>query len=403
MSLRQPSEPKADGLPQRQKRMATSGKNRPDPPIREREHKDIHPWREKKGLIADAECQCSFLTEEFHDIKSIDLPDCEISFGQVSKDGKIQWKLRGNVIVDADKNISSLERSVRQYCIVHNATFDFQRTANPMHDLSTLFSIVQSMKPEDVEIAIDYDDSLKQLVFVEYRECDFDYYTVFFLPVSFIEKLPEDLKSLAEKLCGYVSTVCGLNAPEDHMDLSFALGMWDNDLEEEMDPEDFKEYDRFIQDYRNGYIHSLIDRCTQFPDDEKALRAELSIKIQKYNGSPLGDMLKLFDEGFTLTDIDSLQRYYLNPNRCWIPEYDTGEDSTIDQDRLFAVVYDMDDPIADRAVDCLNTEAGSLELSAFYDRRVITNNLNEPMMKSDFPIKWCQWFRRLIQALDNIK
>lgn len=383
--------------------MATFGKNRPDPPIREREYKDIHPRREKKGLIAEAECQCSFLTEEFHEIKSIDLPDCEIPFGQVSKDGIIQWKLKGNVIIDACKNISALESCVKQYGIVHNATFDFQRTANPMHDLSVLFSIVQSMKPEDVEVAIDYDDSLEQLVFVEYRECDFDYYTVFFLPVSFVEKLPEDLKSLAEKLCGYVSTVCGLNAPEDHMDLSFALGMWDNDLEEDMDSEDFKEYNKYIQDYRKGHIHNLIDRCTQYPNDEKALRAELSQKIKKYDGSHLGEMLKLFEEGFSLIDKDSLQRYYLNPNRCWIPEYDTGEDSMLDQDRLFAVVYDMDDPIADRAVDCLNSEAGSLELCAFYDRRVITDNLTEPMMKSDFPIEWCKWFGRLTQALDKIK
>ena len=77
-------------------------------------------------------------------------------------------------------------------------------------------------------------------------------------------------------------------------------------------------------------------------------------------------------------------------------------ESIMNFDRLFAVVYDMVDPIAERAMGAINDEAGSLEIDGLYEYRVIDESVTKDMAKSNFPEKWCDWFHKFYDAIEEL-
>jgi len=386
--------------------MATAIKNRSNLPQRTAT-KTNKASRRERGCFAPKKIdRYAFLNESFKDIPVVDLPGGGIPFGQILQDNSHVWKLDQDIEIDAEANLEYLAKGTHAYCLLHGGTFEFHPTGNPLHDLWALFQMILSCKPANREVAIDYDFNATRFVFVEYEMCEFDYNTLFFLPVKFYEKLPEKLKPLVADSLGYFISCCNLSLPTAHMDMSFALGEWSEEevldaLNEYADDEYVQLYREMMDSYKNGSIATTIDAISHFPADPKAMYCRLESAIAEYDGKPLGNLLKTIKDGILLNQHDHISNYFETPSSCTLSDYADNE-NLMDFERLFAVVYDFADPITERAMECINNEAGSLEIQGLYDKQIIDINVKKDLRVSEFPKKWCTWFSNLCAAIEEI-
>lgn len=362
--------------------------------------------RERDCFASSGIGQHAFLNESFKAIPAVDLPERGKPFGQILQEGGHVWMLGQDIEIDAYANIEYLAKGTYAYCLLHNGSFEFQPSGNPLHDLWALFQTILRCKPEDREVTIDYDFNATRFVFVEYEMCEFDYNTLFFLPVKFYEKLPDSLKPLVADCLGYLISCCNLSLPSDHMDLSFALGEWgEEEILDALNNDDDEEYTRLyletMESYKNGSIAATIEAISHFPTDLKAMYGRLESAIAEYDGKPLGELLKTIKDGILLNQHDQIINYFNTPSSCNLPDY-SDEESKIDFERLFAVVYDFVDPIAERAMDCINSDAGNLEIQGLYDKQIIDINVKKDLQVSEFSKKWCTWFSNLCAAIEEL-
>ncbi len=367
----------------------------------------IEACRRERGCFASQRIgQHAFLNESFTAIPAVDLPGGGIPFGQILQENGHIWNLDQDIEIDAEANIEYLAKGACAYCLLHSGAFEFQPSGNPLHDLWALFQMILKCKPENREVTIDYDFNATRLVFKEYEICEFDYNTLFFLPVKFYEKLPEKLKPLMADCLGYLIACCNLSLPEDHMDMSFALGEWGEEemldlLNNDADDEYAQLYLETMNSYKNGSIAATIEAISHFPADPKEMYDRLESAIAEYEGKPLGEVLKAIKDGILLNQHDHISYYFETPSSCSLPDY-SDEESKIDFERLFAVVYDFVDPIAERAMDCINSEAGNLEIQGLYDKQIIDINVKKDLQVSEYPKKWCAWFSNLCAAIEEL-
>ncbi len=359
----------------------------------------------RQNFDTQAQNQYSFLTEVFKPVLSINLPVCEAPFGQVSDNGTIFWVHGKEIKIDALKNIEFVSGAVKAYCGIYRKNFSFEKSQNPLVDLSVLLSIAQDAAPEGRELGLDYDEKLNMVVIHEYVYCDFDYNTLYFLPVSFVNRLPEDLKPLVKHLIAMIKAYYHLLEPSDHMDLSFALGIWDDgeqiELLKEEDPEQYEITKELVHSYLEGEISELISECSSFPNDVECTMNEVNEAIKKYEETKYGPLLNVLKNGIVLRDEGTWSDFVWSPEHCWIDDFDCREEH-IDHSRLFAIVYDFHDEIVEQAEDCINGEAGSLELIPLYDHRILTPEVSTPFVASDFPMRWCAWFDKMTSIIMSL-
>lgn len=349
----------------------------------------------------------SFLNEVFKPIPSVDLPVCEIPFGQVSEEGVVYWTYLKEIKIDAVKNIEYLISSVRAFCKIQCADFDFTPTNNPLSDLSTLFCIVKDVASTDHEVALDYDEKTNMVVIREYDLCDFEYNTLFFFPVSFVDKLPKELQPIVKDSYSLLTVGNFVQKPEDHGDASFALGLWDNgeqlEILKDEDPKLYEERKSLIDSYLEGDIHNLISECSNPFVDRKAAIDKLEEARKNYAGTQYGSLLNSLRDGLVLNEEGSWADYMITPSHCAIEDYDDHDEGMFDPSRLFVVVYDLMDEIVEETTYNINGDAGNLEVSGLYDYRTLTPEISTSFVASDFLKRWSDWFYGFMDAIENIK
>lgn len=380
--------------------MGTTIKSREYPFARKETAQSLEcPRRAPSNLSSKGDTPFAFLNKVIPNIPAVILPVCTNPFGQDYVGGKIWWTHpEGNLRIDAGENIDFLVDSVKAYCKVYNAEFRFEKSDRPLEDLRKLYSIAVAVKPESSELALDYQPQKNMVIIREFAMCDFDYSTLFFLPVSFVKKLPIEVQPTIKKLLGVIISYYDFQLPEDHMDMSFALGMWDEGwmLEEmkEEDPTQYLELKDIIDSYQCGEIAQLIKECTQCVPDVEKLVVEAKSLSAKFASTYAGRVLDKLVEGITMQREGSWPAYTLSPDHCIIEDYDTHDENEINYERLFAVVYDLMDEIVERATECINADA-SLGEAAFYDNRELTPDITTSFVPTDHLKRWCIWFEEL--------
>lgn len=367
---------------------------------------NARPGRKGSAFDSKAQGEYSFLNEVFHSIASVSLPVCEAPFGQAFYDGKVEWTYEDLIKIDALDNISYLENTVKAYCKIHNANFDYKRSDNPLVSMCDLLNLAQSVSPEGHQISLDYKEIINKVVMMEFSTCEYDSYTLFFLPVSFVRNLPSEVKPVVKKALGVISVINCLEVPEEHMDMSYALGVWDDgesykELEEE-DPVAYKELMEMISRYREGDIYDLITECSIYTDNSNLIIDEIEKFLPKYKDTNIGTLLSKLKSGLELAQEGSWKQFAYTPDNCMIEDYNEQDEGTMDQARLFGLVYDLMDEIVERATDCINSEAGAMYIEDFYDCRELTPDTKEAFAPSDFLKRWSSWFSELIDIIQNI-
>lgn len=360
----------------------------------------------RASFVTEKNKQNSFLNEVLNPIPSVNLPVCDKPFGQVTENGVVYWTYKNEVKIDAANNIKYLTAAVEAYCRIQCAEFDFVPSENTLADLSKLLYIAKTVAPPDHEISLDYDEKTNMVVILEYDLCDFDYNTLFLFPVSFVEKLPKELRPIVTSAYSVLSTCNYAQMPEDHCDASYTLGLWDDgeqlaELKEE-DEERYNELKSVIDSYLEGEIHQLICECSSFPSDLNKMRQDLEEARAKYAGTQYGPLLNSIRDGLILHDEDVWMNYARNPCFCNIEDFDEHDEGMMDPSRLFVVVYDLMDEIVEGITDCINGEASSIDVSGLYDFRKLTPDIDTDFCASDFPKRWAEWFSSFVDITEHI-
>ena len=360
----------------------------------------------RTGFVAKKKVQNAFLNEVLSPIPSVNLPVCDKPFGQVTENGVAYWTYKNEFKIDAASNIEYLAAAVEAYCNIQCAEFDFTPSENALADLSELLRIAKSVAPTDHEISLDYDEKMNMIVILEYDLCDFDYNTLFFFPVSFVEKLPKELRPIVKSAYSVLSICNYAQMPEDHCDASYVLGLWDEgeqlaELKNE-DEERYNELKSFIDSYLEGEIHQLICECSSFPKDLDKMRNDLEEARTKYAGTQYGPLINSLRDGLILRDEDTWMNYSRTPCFCNIEDFDEHDEGMMDPSRLFVMVYDLMDEIVEGITDCINGEAGSLDVSGLYDFRKLTPDIDTEFCASDFPKRWSEWFGSFVDITEHI-
>lgn len=377
--------------------MDTSNKNRKDSSSAAKPSKSsTSRGRARACFDTKAKVPYSFLNEVFNPIPSVNLPVCERPFGQVSEKGGVYWTYKNEIKIDAVRNINYLAATVKAYCDIQCADFDYTPSDNPLADLSALFRIASSVASSGHELCVDYEEKENMVVIREYDLCEFDYNTIFFFPVSFVQRLPEDLKPIVKQAYSVLTTGNYAQMPADHCDAAYVLGLWDEgehllQLKDE-DEERYNELKSIIDSYLEGDANKLMQECSSFPKDLDKMREDLEDARKKYSGTKYGRLLDSIRDGLILHDEDVWVNYIRTPYYCNIEDYDEHDEGIMDPGRLFVMVYDPMDEIVEGITDCINGDASSIEISGLYDSRQLTPDINNDLCASDFLKRWISWY-----------
>lgn len=363
--------------------------------------------RTRPRFNAETKVPNSFLNEVFSSRPSVDLPVCEKPFGQVTENGVVYWTYKNEVKINATRNIEYLASAVKSYCKIQCTEFDFTPSGRTLADLSELLCIAKSVAPTKHEICLDYDENKNMLVILEYNLCDFDYNTIFFFPVSFIKRLPKDLRPIIASAYSVLTTCNYAQMPEDHLDASYIMGLYDGGerLEElkEEDEERYNEQKSLIDSYTTGEIHDLICECSSFPKSLDKMREDLEKARQKYSGTQYGPLLNSIRDGLILCEEDRWINYIRTPDWCNIEDFDEHDEGIMDISRLFIIVYDLMDDIVEGVMDCINSDANSIDVSSLYDCRELTPEIDSDFCASDFPKRWADWFCSFVDIIEHLE
>lgn len=387
--------------------METSIKNRKDSASRTRTpQSSASHGGTRAGYVAQTKYQNSFLNEVFSPIPARNLPVFEKPFGQVSENGVVYWTYKDEIKIDAVSNIEYLAAAVKAYCKIQCTEFDFTPSENTLADLNELLCIAKSVAPTDHEISLDYDEKMNMIVILEYDLCDFDYNTLFFFPVSFVERLPKELRPIVTSTYSVISICNYAQKPEDHFDASYTLGLWDEgeQLEElkNEDKERYNELKSIVDSYLEGEINQLICECSSFPSDVNKMRKDLEEARAKYAGTQYGPLLNSLRDGLILRDEDVWMNYVRTPCFCNIEDFDEHGAGMMDPNRLFVMVYDLMDEIVEDITDAINGEASIINVSGLYDFRELTPDIDSDFCASDFPKRWAEWFSNFVDIIEHI-
>ncbi|MBQ7361516.1 MAG: hypothetical protein IJW68_03375 [Bacteroidaceae bacterium] len=364
--------------------MAVSSRDRKYPTNFSSKRRRTVTDRAKTSFIETVSQTNLFLTQRIDDIRGTDIHSLNA----------LEYKC------NQDENIVYLEKTVMKYCENHNKDFVYSRTGNFYADISNLLDIVEHSCPKDHKIRAEFNQKMQNFVFIESASCDFPSYELFFLPVSFLNRLEGEMETLGLYFIRFMEMMCGFSTPYEHFDFCYSLGLGDTDNWRESDFITDYEDSTFelVKDYNEGKIKSLFTKIEsiRFEDLEKKLEELLSSVNPKDNFEH--QLISLMEEGFELMKNNYLPNYFPEEN----DEFEN-DDELLDASRLFCLCYDDEehDEMTDMAIYNLNQEAQNLYCADMTDCITLSPNDREAFQPSDYPSRWAEWFIKFYRAINN--
>ena len=364
--------------------MAVSSRNRKYPTNFSSRTRRTVTDRAKTAFIEAVSQTNLFLTQRIDDIRGTDIHSLNASEYECNQ----------------DENIVYLEDTVKKYCENHNKDFVYSRTGNFYADFSNLLDIVEQACPADHKIRAEFNIKMKSFVFMESGPCDFPSYELFFLPVSFLNRLEGEMETLGLNFIRFMEVMCGYSTPYEHFDFCYSLGLGDTDNWRESDF--ITDYEdtvfSLVEDYNEGKIKSLFDRIESIKFDGIEKKLEELFSSVKPKDSFEFQIVTLMEEGFKLMKDNFLPNYFPEEN----DEFEN-YDEILDASRLFCLCYDDEehDEVTDMAIYNLNQEAQNLYCADMTDCITLSPDDKEAFKPSDYPSRWAEWYIKFYRAINN--
>lgn len=336
--------------------------------------------------------QRAFLTYEFQPLPVFDIASNSNAYGWIdTKDGEVPFSLE-NASSSINKWIPILTQEAEVYCKANGGIIPSRNDCSALHQLKTLYDSMKQCCPDKHSIYIDHKTDENRIVLIESVNIEFTYETVFFIPVSFISSLNGEYRQFFIEFMSLLHVTCCVSFPEDHIDFTYALGLWDDSLIDDR-VEDDPDYAKFVNQYLHGNGAELFTEiaCTNYrrfenpTEEDKAWWQQL---LQNAYSTELKDLIYSAIEGANLMRGESFNNYRQ------LYDSDDDYDEFLPVERIMAFCYKdvEEDPVAEFALDCLSNDGYNYCQEELQDKKIITTSYDKPFVGSSFPSKWVEWY-----------
>ena len=296
-----------------------------------------------------------------------------------------EWVKDYNYLTRA--NYMYLLRSVENYARLLGKDYAHTPGGSVGGGIANLYHELQELVGPDV--SINFHTNEKRLYFTLWDEYGWGEYNVYWIPVSFVEKLPERLRRLAISFLHQFrksQRIWTINMSDD---LDF-IKEWKYECAAEYDDEnDRKEYLKYLQSYeKGGRIYKLLERI-----EKQCYHKRLPAALDRYVPASEyeRDLVELMKEGlrFIGDDVPNIFKY----------AYDVKQDEDRDQhpltpDQMILFIYKSDDLIDGYSeyVDDIYNNYDAIYPCATLD---LAPDTSEPLGKDAFPKEFFAYMDKL--------
>lgn len=219
-----------------------------------------------------------------------------------------------------------------------------------------------------------------------------------FLPVSAIDRMPEDIAGAFVRFVSYFARSQGIYTPEQHPDFEWALGEEIREMKESEYMEgDVRQFIAVADDYISGHIKEAFDRI------KGALTAPHVIVKKCHSLLPLyaGREKKLLDamiKGVAIMKEGSIMSFDYNPD---YNPMDTADDCQVEVDRTFCIIWDMRDPVVEYVSEAINQEFYNTYCPGFVQHMTLEPDTKKLFRPSPYPAIFEDWFCSFIEILEE--
>lgn len=346
--------------------------------------------RPRQAFRTDKPNHYAFLSETIDEIA------CSKFFAESLGLGGIDW----------DRNLPYLEASAKRWCELHEVEYSVKDVnETPLEKVQRIYQFLIS-QTHDEHFDVDYIPEERMIKFIEYHDCDFPSYRVFYFPVKYINEYEGKMREALVAFASWIYKSTLFLMPEDCYDFEMILESYDY-YDAGPDEEDDEENDyrkESVAIYRKGDGFELFNEIKSSHTDVIKVLDSMSDEEKKQNAR----LIELIRQGMALMNDDDLRGHTYFPGYCsdsrFVSTFDNTSGEFVLPERLFVFCYgdaegraDKDgkwdeDEIASAALQCLSEEANNGELLTFRDGKHITPYDDEIFVASEYPMKWAQWF-----------
>lgn len=329
----------------------------------------------QKTYYGAKRCRNAFLRHKFPCIKS------EISMHGATTTGE-------EINYITQENYEFLRDSYFRYAALMGEPAPHNPGRSPGEGISNLYYEMAELL--DSELGVNFEYSRDKICFTLWKHHRWDTDILYWLPVKFVEALPEELQRIAITFLHDFRQKHHLPTTNDSDDFDYIFDMQEEFAGNNPDASESKESMELLTAYKSGHIHRLMESI-----ETKSYYENLPAALDRYE--PQNDaereLIDLMRKGllFIQKDAPSIMDFAYDPEREEEPEF-----WPLELYQQIRYVYDYDDEISNNLMEWFNQNR---EVS--YEISPVTTLELSPMTEqlfgaTDYPERFRKWLEDFI-------
>lgn len=291
------------------------------------------------------------------------------------------------------ENFDFLYRSALRYAGLMGIKLPFRprKGGSPRMNIAGLYRAMDEALPEQVNL----EEKAGRLYFCLYRFHEWPDYTLFWIPIDFIEKISVPVRCIVREFIRRFIRHHGLNMVKETWYYELALEElrdWKN-RDPDASPQEVRRNSLLAESYDNGKISKALKRMEGKPF---CVRLEDKIRECRTEAKRERDLLGLVSEGLELITPDSpcLIQYYYD----WAYEKEP-DFPPIGLDTQIMLAYSNNDMLAENMESYFNSDCRETYTITPVTYMYLTPETDRLFRMDDYPERLSKWMQRFMQHI----
>lgn len=293
------------------------------------------------------------------------------------------------------ENFDFLYRSALRYAELMGIKLPFRprKGGTPRMNIAELYRTMDETLPEQINL----EEKAGKLYFCLYRFHEWPDYTLFWIPIDFIEKISVPLRCIVREFMRRFIRHHGLNIIKETWYYELAceeLHDWKN-RDSDASPQEIRKNGLLAESYDNGRISKALKRM-----EGKPFCIRLEEKIREYRTEAKAErkLLELINEGLELITPDSpcLIQYYYDWAYEKEPDY-----PPIGLDTQIMLAYSANDLLAENMEYYFNSDCHETYIITPVTYMYLTPETDKLFRMDDYPERLSKWMQRFMQHIND--
>lgn len=300
--------------------------------------------------------------------------------------------------VDIELSVDFLYKSALNYCKLLGKELKFKPNGKPFEDIHDIIIAFNKVLPDNQTAIVDYNNH-NCLLFRVFTSDDFPDVFVF-LPVCNILKMSEPMQEIFRHFIRHYCTSQVIPIGDNHMEYDWVVN---EHLEEQLcDPEFFGtevEDIEFIKSYKEGIVFKTMKEISETKTTPKVVEEKLKTRSRKLSKKDR-NLLKVMREGMPLLESGTIGSYGFTP---YFDEINNSvmDSSAVDFEQTLGVFWSTDDPVAAIIEEGINVNINEYGCEKPGENMILSPITKEPLVSSNYPMKFYKWYCKLFEAVTD--